>query len=115
MGWFSRKTPEQQAKENLIEEKAEKFEQKFENLSLFKGDLSEYERFVRYECEIIDTGRKEKFIEWWDDEVPLVNYEHSFQKRMYEEGIEALVHYSISAKYGPQYLHTGVPVKKRNR
>lgn len=113
-----RRDDEEKAREQELERLLKEYKDSFRSLSLFPGNLAEYERFVGCECVIIDTGKPQKFVEWKGsqarNEVPLTDYSFEFQKKMFEEGVEALIHYSFTTHYGPTYIHTGVPVKKKH-
>lgn len=100
--------------ERIIEEAKTEMERRFDSLALFPGDLAEYERFVGYECEIIDTQRRKKFIRWAGTLGPFYDYDLEFQKRMFEEGVEALIHYSVETDWGSK-SYLGVPVKRKGK
>ncbi len=118
---FKKKSIEEKVEseeERIAREENEKYERKFNSLTLFPGDLVEYERFVGYECEIIDTGESEKFIEWSGrgKNNPFKYKTKEIQDKMYEADIEALIYYSGSYQprnSGSVHNHIGVPVRKK--
>ncbi len=137
-----KKSPEKILKEQIERESIEKkqkekakFKERFSSLALFQGNLQEYQQFVRYECEIIDTGNNKKYVEWKSGATseggygytPLTNYPIDFQIRMYNAGIEALILYKEQSgvrdleRIGSQQhvwhetVHQGTPVRKKQK
>ena len=81
------------------------------NLPTFLGGLEDYERFVGYQCEIVDTTRLQKFVKLDS----IYDYNLDYLKRMKDEHVEAFIHYfNIITSAGSRLdFERGTPVRKK--
>lgn len=86
---------------------------KEKNIVLFPGTLEEYSTLIGYPCEIIPLDGAKQYVEGDVRDRLLRDYSQKFQEKMLEEGIEALIHYSIITGFGHPERYIGVPIKKK--
>jgi len=109
-----------------INKKEQRLEELLENAIYFPGDLEEYENYVGYKCEIIDTNYNSKIIEF--ERIPStisrgitfdsdINIIEGFNPKINYQRLEALIYYRSyegtflsSSKYS-----SGMPVRKKIR
>ena len=104
------------------ETKQKEINKKLEKVRLFPESKEEYEKFVGYKVEIIDTGNKNlgvSFHQYTIEKVYQCDETFKRKKQLLDNGIEALVNCkksydSISCFGGGQYtpVYYGLPVKK---
>jgi len=122
MGWFT--VEARQPDGETIEVRQERHKG-LREITLFPGNIKEYEDFVGYKVEIVDLGIIDKgicFSELFDDflqDSPRRIFNRDMGKKVIKEEIEALVNVSYKASGGSWYGNGsvggnayGLPVRK---
>ncbi len=95
-----------------MDDPREKLLDKFLGITRFIGSLEEYERFRGYECEIMAPILEFKFecTTYCGEIVPYKLKDK--QKKMLEEGLEAVVRYQPKGSSGNNF-EQGIPVRRK--
>lgn len=112
MGMFG-KTPEEEARDD----EDRMIYEKLGSIIIFPGSKKELEEFLDYECSVIDTGRRDKGLEYYSGKhtKPLGIYSRELRKKLVDEGIVALIHATPCSYFikGDDEARYGIPVRKK--
>lgn len=100
---------EKEAARVLKEYQDKRYEEALDRITVFPGNLSEYEAFVGYKAKIMDTGRPDKGVDLTD------RLKRELGERLLADGFEAIINVQFRKQQRYEYnliYPYGLPVKK---